>query len=198
MATNKSTIKRLVFASLALTLMLTLLLPAGVQAKSDMIRLTIHNRNTTPLYLRLTGPAFFYLVVEDETRTEFTIDRGEYEYSLTACGATTTGTMDLTHNKILVMPICGGNAGASSKNPDKVDLSVEHKLVRVSVENDTSGKALAILVGPTTYVFSLEKDKTYTYTVIRGEYDVQYYACGGYGTRTWTAQKDHKLIIHCP
>jgi hypothetical protein len=150
------------------------------------------------MYLRLTGSSFYYLSVEDETRTNFTIERGEYDYSLTACGATTTGTLDLSNNKTLVMPICGGNAGASSKDSDKVDLSVEHKLVRVSVENETSGRALVILTGPTTYVFSLDKDKTYTYTVVRGEYDVQYYACGRYATRTWTAQKDHKLIIDCP
>lgn len=198
MASKKLTINRLVFASLTLALVISLFLPMGVQAKSDLIRLTINNRNTDPMYLRLTGPTFYYLSVEDETRTSFTIERGEYDYSLTACGATTTGTLDLSSNKILVMPICGGNAGASSKDPDKVDLSVEHKLVRVSVENETSGRALVILTGPTTYVFSLDKDKTYTYTVIRGEYDVQYYACSRYATRNWTAQKDHKLIINCP
>jgi hypothetical protein len=198
MASTKITIKRLVFASLTLALVISLFLPTGVKAKSDLIRLTINNRNTNPMYLRLTGPTFYYLSVEDETRTNFTIERGEYDYSLTACGATTTGTLDLSSNKILVMPICGGNAGASSKNPDKVDLSAEHKLVRVSVENETNGRALVILTGPSTYVFSLDKDKTYTYTVIRGEYDVQYYACGRYATRTWTAQKDHKLIINCP
>ena len=198
MASKKLTIKRLVFASLTLALALSLFLPMGVQAKSELIRLTINNRNTSPMYLRLTGSSFYYLSVEDETRTNFTIERGEYDYSLTACGATTTGTLDLSNNKTLVMPICGGNAGASSKDPDKVDLSVEHKLVRVSVENETSGRALVILTGPTTYVFSLDKDKTYTYTVVRGEYDVQYYACGRYATRTWTAQKDHKLIIDCP
>jgi hypothetical protein len=198
MAAKKLTIKRLVFASLTLALALSLFLPIGVQAKSELIRLTINNRNTSPMYLRLTGSSFYYLSVEDETRTNFTIERGEYDYSLTACGATTTGTLDLSNNKTLVMPICGGNAGASSKDPDKVDLSVEHKLVRVSVENETSGRALVILTGPTTYVFSLDKDKTYTYTVVRGEYDVQYYACGRSATRTWTAQKDHKLIIDCP
>jgi hypothetical protein len=198
MASKKLTIKRLVFASLTLALALSLFLPMGVQAKSELIRLTINNRNTNPMYLRLTGSSFYYLSVEDETRTNFTIERGEYDYSLTACGATTTGTLDLSNNKTLVMPICGGNAGASSKDSDKVDLSVEHKLVRVSVENETSGRALVILTGPTTYVFSLDKDKTYTYTVVRGEYDVQYYACGRYATRTWTAQKDHKLIIDCP
>ncbi len=198
MATKKFTIKRLVFASLTLALVLSLFLPMGVQAKSDLIRLTINNRNTGPMYLRLSGPTFYYLSVEDETRTNFTIERGKYDYSLTACGATTTGSLDLSSNKILVMPVCGGNAGKSSQNPAKVDLSTEHKLVRVSVENETSGRALVILTGPATYVFSLEKNKEYTYTVVRGEYDVQVYACGRYGTRTWTAQKNHKLIIECP
>jgi hypothetical protein len=198
MAIKKLTIKRLVFASLALALALSLFLPMGVQAKSDLIRLTINNRNTSLMYLRLTGPTFYYLSIEDETRTSFTIERGEYDYSLTACGATTTGTLDLSNNKILVMPVCGGNAGKSSQNPDKIDLSAEHKLVRVKVENDTTGRALVILTGPATYVFSLDKEKTYTYTVVRGEYDVKYYACGGYATRKWTAQKDHKLIIDCP
>ncbi len=199
MATQKKTIKGLVFASLTLALVLSLFLPMGVQAKSDLIRLTINNRNTSSLYLRLKGPSYYYLTVADETRTDFTVERGEYEYSLTACGATTTGTMDFSSNKILVMPICGGNAGASSKNPDKVDLSTEHKLVPISIENDTSGRALVIMTGPSTYVFSLEKNKTYDdYTIVRGEYDLQIYACGRYTTRTWTALKDHKLTIVCP
>lgn len=198
MATKKSKIKILLFASLALALALSVFLPMGVQAKSDLIRLTINNRNTSPMYLRLNGPTFYYLSVEDETRTSFTIERGEYDYSLTACGATTTGTLDLSNNKILVMPVCGGNAGKSSQNPEKIDLSTEHKLVRVKVENETTGRALVILTGPATYVFSLDKEKTYTYTVVRGEYDVKYYACSDYATRKWTAQKDKELIIDCP
>ena len=199
MATKKLTYKSLVFASLALVLALTLFLPMGVQAKSDLIRLTINNRNTSPLYLRLKGPSYYYLTVLDETRTDFTVERGEYDYTLTSCGATTTGTMDLETNKILVMPICGGNAGKSSQNPDKVDLSAEHKLVPIVIENDTTGRALLIMTGPSTYVFSLEKDKTYKdYTIVRGDYDLQVYACGRYWTRTWTALKDHKLTISCP
>ena len=199
MATKKTTAKSLVFASLTLALVLSLFLPMGVQAKSDLIRLTINNRNNSSLYLRLKGPSYYYLTVLDETRTDFTIERGEYDYSLTACGATTTGTMDLKSNKILVMPICGGNAGVSSKNPDKVDLSKEHKLVPIEIENDTSSRALVIMTGPASYVFSLEKNKTYKdYTIVRGDYDLQIYACGRYWTRSWTALKDHKLTIECP
>jgi len=199
MATKKTAVKSLVFASLALALALSLFLPMGVQAKSDLIRLTINNRSTSPMYLRLSGSSYYYLSVLDETRTDFTVERGEYDYSLTACGATTTGSMDLESNKILVMPICGGNAGASSKNPDKVDLSAEHKLVPIEIENDTSGRAMVIMTGPATYVFSLEKNKTYKdYTIVRGEYDLQIYACGRYGTRTWTALKNHKLKVVCP
>jgi hypothetical protein len=186
--------------SVLVVMVMAAAVPTGVgQAAMDLSRLTVHNRNSSPIYLWLEGPTFYYFKIEAGERVTFTVDRGDYDYRARGCGRTAEGTLDLTGNKTLIMPICGGGARQAAKRADTVDLGQTLKVVPVVIENNATGRSLIILTGPSTYVFTLEKDKTYDgYTIGKGEYDVQVYACGDYGKRTFTAYKDSVLKIDCP
>ena len=72
--------------------------------RSDLVRLIVDNQSTSTLYLRLEGPAFYYIVVKAKESDIFTVKRGEYDQTLTACGDTVEAKLDMTTNQTLVMP----------------------------------------------------------------------------------------------
>ena len=72
------------------------------------------------------------------------------------------------------------------------------KIVKVTVKNEAESKALAILTGPSTYVFSLNKDVSKDYTIAKGDYEVQYFACGKYGVKEFSAYYNGVLKLKCP
>ena len=185
------------------TLLLTAVAPPPAQSVSpgnqDLVRLTIKTKNTSPVSMKLEGPGYYYFTVQAESSAEFTVERGEYTATIYACGATTRDNdIDLSRQKTLVMPICGGNAGPVAQKVNKVDLSQYIKVVPVTLENDSNTSMIMILTGPSTYVFSFKKGESKDFTIVRGEYDLKYYACGTYKTRTWYVHKGSELSLECP
>jgi len=185
------------------TLLLTAAAPLPAQfvsaANQDLIRLTIKNKNSSPVSMKLEGPGYYYFSVQAESTAVFTVERGAYTSTIYACGATTRDNdIDLSRQKTLVMPICGGNAGPTAQKVTKVDLSQFVKVVPVTLENDSNTNMIMILTGPSTYVFSFKKGESKDYTIVRGEYDLKYYACGTYKTRTWYVHKGSELTLECP
>src|SRR4030065_1236015 len=63
--------------------------------RSELVRLIIDNQSTSTLYLRLDGPAFYYIVVNAKESDVFTVKRGKYDQTLTACGDTVKGNLDM-------------------------------------------------------------------------------------------------------
>lgn len=159
----------------------------------------VENRTTKPIILQLKGPAYYYFTVTAQSVTPFPVKRGVYTLTLTACGMTATAPLDLTIQRRLIMPICGGNAKQAAKtNPSVIDLSTIVKVVRITVRNKATTAMTVILSGPATYVFSLNKNETKEYTVGKGRYTVYYYVCGKYATRAFIADFDKKLELSCP
>ena len=115
------------------------------------------------------------------------------------CGARTSRIADLTIQTAMIMPVCGARASQSAaSSPHVVDVTETVRIVPVTVENEAETSVLAILTGSSTYVFLLNKDEAKDYTIAKGEYKVQYFACGKYGERTWFAQKNSSLELACP
>jgi hypothetical protein len=165
---------------------------------NPLVRLVIRNKYDKPLSLRLQAPgAYYYLQVEGESTATYSVLRGEYDYTLWGCGATSTGTMDLTKNQTMIMPICGGGVTHASPNEKKVDLSSLIKIVPVTIENTLEARLLVILTGQSTYVFSIDKGDKNDYTIARGSYTVKYWACGAYVTRDFEANKNSSLVLTC-
>ncbi|OGO28277.1 MAG: hypothetical protein A2W33_03105 [Chloroflexi bacterium RBG_16_52_11] len=167
-------------------------------AASAQVRLTIDNRSPKPLQLSLSGPAIYNFKVEGNDKEVFAVNRGVYDYTMSGCGRTANGTLDLSVNKTLIMPVCGASAANLVREPNMVDLGQVLKVVKIKVENLATGDSLVILTGPSTYVFSVKEDAKVSYTVAKGQYKVQIYACGDYGTSTFEAYKDASLKVRCP
>ncbi|OGO64325.1 MAG: hypothetical protein A2Z45_11350 [Chloroflexi bacterium RBG_19FT_COMBO_55_16] len=162
--------------------------------KSDLVRLTVDNQSTGSLYLWLDGPSFYYMVVKAKESEVFTVMRGKYQETVKACGDTVKTTLDMSTNQKLIMPKCGSKSVTSGV----VDLGHLIKIIKISVENESSTKMIVVLEGPATYVFSFDKDQKKNYTVAKGDYKVTYYACGRTGTRNFSVYKGHDLILDCP
>lgn len=173
-------------------------LTAAVNARSEFVRLTVDNRTSGPIYLRLRGPAFYYLRVDAESSEVFTVKRGEYESSITVCGVTKTGDLDMSTQKKLVMPVCGGRAPAAQSASRKIDLSEQFKIVPATVINEADTQVLAVLTGAGTYVFLLDKDAERDVTIAKGDYDVKIYACRAVKTIEFSSYKNSKLVLRCP
>jgi hypothetical protein len=172
-------------------------LKAPAAAPSDLVRLTIINKSSGPVYMWLSGPSFYYFVVGSGDQADYTIKRGVYSQSVRACGDYATQTVDLTKQTTMIMPVCGGNANAAALG-GALDLSTLIKIVRVTVQNDATSQVLAILTGPATYVFLLDVDEANEYTIAKGDYTVQYWACGKYAVKEWSAYSGSLLKLSCP
>ena len=166
--------------------------------KSDLIALKVDNQSTSNAYLWLDGPSFYYLVVKPGESKTFTVMRGEYFKDVSYCGARDSSIIDLTKHTRLVMPVCGANSRQTPNSPHVVNITNTIKIVKVTVTNAAESKVLAILTGPSTYVFSLDKDASKDYTIAKGDYEVQYFACGKYGVREFSAFYNSVLKLKCP
>jgi hypothetical protein len=166
--------------------------------QSELVALKIENDSTSYAYIWLDGPAFYYLVVKPEETKTFTVKRGEYDKEVSYCGAKDSNTIDLTTHTRLIMPVCGANARHEPSSPHIVNITNTIKIVKVTLKNDTTTSVLAILEGPSTYVFSLAKEEVKDYTIAKGDYDVRYYACGKVGAKEFSAFHNEGLRFKCP
>jgi hypothetical protein len=171
---------------------------ASTSEKSDLVALKVENDSTSYAYLWLDGPSFYYLVVKPGETKTFTVMRGEYFKDISYCGARDSSIIDITKQTRLIMPVCGANTRQLSSSPHIVNITNTIKIVKVTVTNDSESRVLAILTGPSTYVFSLDKDVSKDYTIAKGDYEVQYFACGKYGVREFSAYHNGVLKLKCP
>lgn len=171
---------------------------ASTSEKSDLVALKVENDSTSYAYLWLDGPSFYYLVVKPGETKTFTVMRGEYFKDVSYCGARDSSIIDITKQTRLIMPVCGANTRQLSSSPHIINITNTIKIVKVTVTNDSESRVLAILTGPSTYVFSLDKDVSKDYTIAKGDYEVQYYACGKYGVREFSAYHNGVLKLKCP
>jgi hypothetical protein len=170
----------------------------AVSTKSELIALTVENRSSGLMYLWLDGPAFYYLVLQPETTRVFTVERGEYYQKVRACGDTVESIVDITKRTRMIMPVCGSHANQAATSPYAVDLSDLIKIVKVTIENDSDTGLLAILTGPSTYVFTFDEGESTDYTIAKGDYTIQYFACGRVGYKDVYFFHGKELTLSCP
>jgi len=166
------------------------------QASSGYVQLIVDNRTTSPLKLRLEGPALYRLQVAGGDLMTTRVLKGSYDYTISGCGMTVRGELSLPSRTKLILPVCG--ARLKVVHDPKVDLSEILKVVPVKISNDLNNKVVVIMTGPSTYVFTMKAGQDLLVTIGKGTYKVQYTACGVAVTRTWVADKNTILTIRCP
>lgn len=174
--------------------------PAAPHQAGDLVRLTVDNRTDKPLRLWLSGPAFYFLTIPAETTEVFTPLRGEYNYSLSACGITVQETIDLSTNGRIIQPVCGSGRGQAAPAANTINMGTVAKLVKVTFTNDTNGTLTLVLTGPATYVFTMAKGEETDYSIRRGDYDVHMvaYSCPLVTDTTFVARANYKKTFKCP
>jgi hypothetical protein len=171
---------------------------SSVNEKSDLVALKVENDSTTTAYLWLDGPAFYYFVIKPGEIKTFTVERGEYDKEVSYCGARDSSTIDLTKHTKLLLPVCGANALNSPTSPHVVNITNTLKIVRVTLTNELDSNVFAIFTGPSTYVFTFGRDVSKDYTIAKGDYKIQYWACGKYGIREFSAFHNREMKFKCP
>jgi len=202
---RKRSLRGVIMANILILVLMSAAVPlpnsvslASTSEKSDLVALKVENDSTSYAYLWLDGPSFYYLVVKPGETKTFTVMRGEYFKDVSYCGARDSSIIDITKQTRLIMPVCGANTRQLSSSPHIVNITNTIKIVKVTVTNDSESRVLAILTGPSTYVFSLDKDVSKDYTIAKGDYEVQYFACGRYGVREFSAYHNGVLKLKCP
>lgn len=192
----------LIAGLLSLSVLLVTLIPAQAASTSQnaLIRFTFENDTDQFAAIRLEGSSsFYYLSTQAGETKAFTPARGTYDYTFYSCGTYVTGSIDLNGNHKFYVPPCGTKSKAGNYNPGYTDGGDVLKLVRIELENDTDTNLLLILEGPSTFVFTIAKDATNTYTVPKGTYSYTQYACGtvSYGT-FYAIKQDKGKTFTCP
>jgi hypothetical protein len=159
-------------------------------------RLTVINHSNGTLKIWMSGPAIYRISVPTGKTKTYAVNRGEYNYTASACGVTATGTLDMSINRRLVMPVCGGRSAV--RDVHTVDLGKTLKVVLIEVQNKSTGVATAVFKGPMVYMFTLKKNADNDYTMAKGDYKVTVYACGTTYKRNFTADKGKKFVVVCP
>lgn len=202
---KKKSVYLAILVNLIIIILITAAAPSPYSSKlatasenSDLVSLKIDNRSSGTVYLWLKGPAFYYFAVKPGESKTYTVMRGEYFKDIKYCGATDSSIIDLTKHTKLVMPVCGANSSQPSSSPHLVNITDTIKIVKVTVKNDADSRVLAILTGPSTYVFLLNKGDSKDYTIAKGDYEVSYFACGGFGVKEFSALFSAVLKFKCP
>jgi hypothetical protein len=166
----------------------------------DLVRFTLDNDTSQFAAVRLeSSSAFYYLSTQAGETKVFTPERGMYNYTFYSCGTSVSGTIDLTRQQVLHAPPCGSKTPGTGYNPGFIDGGDLLKLVRIELENDTTGSALIIMEGPATFVFTIAKGVTKNYTVPKGIYSYTMYGCGTVLKGTFYAeQQDKQKTFTCP
>lgn len=166
--------------------------------KSDLVALKIQNDSSGYAYVWLDGPTFYYFAIKPGETNTYTVQRGEYFKKISYCGARESSIIDLSVHTKLILPVCGANTRQSPSSPHVVDVTNSLKIVKVTLTNEATTSVLAILTGPSTYVFLLGKEATKDYTIAKGDYKVQYFACGASSVKEWSAYHQSLLKFKCP
>lgn len=194
---NYRSIRNLFNIGILLVFMFSSLVPAAATlAAPAQAKLTVVNRSSTSLRIWLSGPATYRLSIAAGQTKTYAINRGVYKMTASGCGMTATGTLDMSINRTLVLPICGGRV--SVNDPHTIDLGKLLKIVKIEIINKSTGVATVVFKGPAVYMLTLAKNADKEYTVAKGSYKLTIYACGQTFKRNFTADKGKKFTITCP
>ncbi len=169
-------------------------------AGGDLVKFNMINESNQPVYLYMNGDDgqfYYFFALAGETKA-YTPERGEYSYTMTTCGTTTSGTIDVTKYKTdFVVPKCGDKNSKNGNGNYTFNTAEEVKLVSATLSNDSKDDFITIMTGPSNYVFSLDPGKTKDITIPRGMYAYTLYICGGAKRGNVYVDWDYDLSFTC-
>lgn len=194
---NYRSIRNLFNIGILLVFMFSSLVPVtATLAAPAQAKLVVINRSGTSLHIFLSGPATYRLSIGAGQTKTYAVNRGVYKMTASGCGMTATGKLDMSINRNLILPICGGRVPVN--DPHTIDLGKLLKIVLIEVINKSTGVATVVFKGPSVYMFTLQKNADKDFTIAKGDYKLTIYACGKTFKRNFRADKGKKFTITCP
>jgi hypothetical protein len=172
--------KRIVGLIVVLILLATVTISASA-ADEYYARFTIINESQHPFSITLYGgPSELKTIpVSAYSKKIAFFVRGDYAFTMTACGATKSGMMNLNIHQTLHVPVCGGTAGALGDKHHHIDASDYIKPVRMKIRNRT-GEDIGLYLRTLTdhHFINLKPGEILYEIVYKDQYVYSYVACG--------------------
>ena len=203
--------------------LLGMLIPASAgMAATDLSRFEVINHSDQPItiwmyestayqdpaldgvqYEKVKNGAFYFLNIDAGERVTFTVDRTLYSYTMTVCGETRTGAIDLNSYNRIVVPACGIFAlelpgKKSGQELDDVTELIE--LVKFTATNISDTTVFLTVSGQgATYNFTLVPGASKDITVEEGQHTYSYWACNEpVAAQSFTPYFHTNLMLDCP
>jgi hypothetical protein len=141
------------------------------------VRFRLINQTTEKVYMKLDAVWGYNIIVLRNSTRDYTVVRDVYKYRLTACGVTTTGTIDLNLYRSMTIPVCGARLQPYS-NVHAAEVPVEIRPITFNVANLSQHTATIKLTGPKTYTIKVGGHRTQSFSMFNGVYKYSVYACG--------------------
>jgi len=197
---KKRTITR--FAVFAILVVLGLAVSAGVAQAADNslyapVRLTVVNNSQFDFSLILFGPDQVSISVTPGQTGIKVVNRGIYSFTMRSCNYSKTGTMDLSIEQTIHVPVCGGDAGTVGDKHHHIDSSDYIKPIKVRVRNKT-GEVIGFYLRTMENHFFFNFEPGVTYVIVpKDQYVYSYVACGKLVTGTYLTSFVIPLDLRC-
>lgn len=203
--------------------LLGLLIPATASfAATDLSRFEVVNHSDTPItlwmyeatayedpdvdttqYKQVKNGAFYFLRIGAGERTTFTVDRALYSYTMSVCGETRSGAIDLNNYNRIIVPVCSVFSLTDPEpksGQELADVTEVAELVKFQITNNTDTTAYVSVTGEgATYNLTLGSGATRDLTVDEGSYSYSYWACDeSSDTISFTPYFHTNLELDCP
>jgi hypothetical protein len=166
-----------------ITLIITLVIPAtdalAETIKPPIVRLTIVNESQFEFSITIYGPEYHFFEVPAKTTLVAIVSRDMYSFTMNACNYTETGTLDMTIQQTIHVPICGGRAFRPGYKPHHIDVADYIKPLRVNLRNKT-GAPVGIYIRTLDehHFLNLDTGEIQSVILLKKEYTYSYLACG--------------------
>jgi len=147
--------------------------------KPPDVRLTIINESQFEFSIFLYGPEQHSISVPAQATYVTFVSREWYSFSMNACNFTEVGTLNMTMEQTIHVPICGGRAFAPVYRPHHVDVADYIKPLNLKIRNKTgSPVGLYIRTLDEHHFLNFDTGEIQYQILLKKQYVYSYYACG--------------------
>ena len=147
--------------------------------KPPIVGLKIINESQFEFSISIYGPEYHFFEVPAYSTLSATVSRDVYSFTMNACNHTKTGTLDMTMEQTIHVPICGGRAIVPGYKPHHIDVADYIKPIRIRLRNKTGAHAeIYIRTLDEHHFLNLNTGEVQDVILLKKQYVYSYLACG--------------------
>jgi len=151
---------------------------AAMAEKPPTVRLTVINESQYEFSMYLYGPEQRFLTVPAGATYAIIVNRNWYSFTMDACNYTESGTLNMTMEQTIHVPICGGRALAPGYKPHHIDVADYIKPIRVKIRNKT-GEQVGVYIRTLDehHFLNFDAGEIQFDFMLKQQYVYSYFAC---------------------